>query len=145
MCDYCDCRSQPEIAELSEEHIRLLALTAKVRRAVVEDVEQVSELLDEIATLLDGHTAREERGVFHALRQEHVPEEYVELFEHDHARIDELLTEIRLRGGDVLELIRLVEDHVHREETDMYPAAHQLLTPADWDALAGTAGRAVTH
>ena len=33
------------------------------------------------------------------------------------------------------DLVKSLEAHMVREETDMFPAAEQLLGPADWDAV----------
>ncbi len=32
-------------------------------------------------------------------------------------------------------MIELLEDHILREETDMFPAARQLLDPEQWEAV----------
>ena len=38
------------------------------------------------------------------------------------------------------QLIRVLGEHILREETDLFPAAHQLLTPAQWDTVAAAHG-----
>jgi hypothetical protein len=136
MCDYCDCRSHPEIAALSHDHEAVLALTAALRRASAGAGERsIDALLDELAAVLAPHTRREEVGVFGALRDVDVPDDYVGVFEHDHAEIDATMAVTRQDHAHLSRLVTLVERHVHAEETDMYPAAHQLLAPADWDDL----------
>ena len=33
------------------------------------------------------------------------------------------------------ELVRMLRDHIAREERDLFPAAHQLLVPGQWDTV----------
>ena len=69
MCDYCDCRSIPEIALLSVEHERVLSLMAKLRRLdnaepSSGDADERARLLHELRVEFEPHTRREEIGVF---------------------------------------------------------------------------------
>jgi hemerythrin-like domain-containing protein len=134
MCDYCGCRSEPEIAALSAEHEHMLTLTAQLRRAQEGGVE-ASEVVAELADMLGSHARREERGVFAALLAEGVDAEYIERFEHEHDTLEELLS-----GGDApsqaLRLVELLEGHILREETDLFPAAHQILGSDAWATIA---------
>lgn len=102
MCDYCDCRLVPAIAELTADHELLLDLTTQLR------------------VLLERHTRREEQGVFRALRDVGAGD-YVDRFDRDHAVVESLLDEL--------------EGHIAVEESDLFPAARQLLGPADWDEV----------
>jgi hemerythrin-like domain-containing protein len=83
--------------------------------------------------LLHGHTVREEVGVFTQLRNADVDDRYVARFQADHDDVRLLLS-----AGDedwrptVANLVNLLNEHIEREETDLFPAAHQLLTPARW-------------
>lgn len=138
MCDYCDCRSHPEIAALSADHEALLALLAELRRATdVRDAERAEMLLGALHGRLDPHAAREERGVFTQLRAADVARGYVDGFERDHDRIHELLAQAA--GGhwhaSARTFVDLLGDHIAREESDLFPAAHQLLAPGQWDAV----------
>lgn len=135
VCDYCDCRSQPEIAALSADHGALLSMTAALRLALAADHPVHGRPLEELRDLLVAHTEREELGLFAALRTAGVGPDYVDWFEDDHHRIEELLTSAAEERNAVRPLIELVEDHILREETDMFPAARQLLDPDDWDAI----------
>lgn len=135
MCDYCGCRSQPEIAALSADHERLLSMTAALRRSLEAGERITRRCLDELAAVLVPHAEREEIGIFAALRDVGVDESYVARFEGDHVRIDGLLAAARSEPSAVVTLIELIEKHIFREETDMYPAARQLLDPARWDAV----------
>ena len=134
MCDYCDCRAQPEIAGLSADHELLLSMTAALRRSLAAGLSIEAHHLDELADLLLPHTEREEVGVFTALRDVGVEADYVIRFEDDHRQIEELMASAAGVRSAVGPLIELVEDHFLREETDLFPA-RQLLAPDRWDAV----------
>lgn len=135
MCDYCDCRSQPAIGELSAEHESMLALVGRIRSAVAtSDLPWLAALQVELGFLLAAHTSREERGVFAALRDTDVDPAYLGRFEADHRAIDELLAGA-VEPERALSLARLLEEHIRREESDLFPAAHQLVPPERWQAV----------
>lgn len=139
MCDYCDCRSHPEIAELSTDHEQLGEMLSRLMAAVdADDVAAAASVGDELHELLTVHAAREERGIFVQLRHADVPDDYVGMFEADHDVIHALLDqrdgpEWRARARELIDVLR---DHILREETDLFPAAHQMLVPSQWDAVA---------
>jgi hemerythrin-like domain-containing protein len=138
MCDYCDCRSHPQIAALSRDHETLLDRLAELRAAVdADDAERARPVLAALHELLGSHAAREERGVFHQLRNADVDGAYVAMFERDHERLHELLGDTGGAGWRAAapELIELLRGHIAREESDLFPAAHQVLTPSQWDAV----------
>jgi hemerythrin-like domain-containing protein len=134
VCDYCGCRSEPEIAALSADHERMLALTAGLRRVLAADV-PATELVDELADMLGPHAQREERGVFAALVAEGIDPAYVMRFEHEHDTLEELLAGAE-RRQQMLRIVDLLEDHILREESDLFPAAHQLLGSDAWATIA---------
>src|SRR5262245_36189304 len=121
MCDYCDCRSHPQIASLSAEHELMLSLLGELEQAVDdEDAERAVVLTARLDGALGSHTAREEQGVFSQLCLVEVDRDYVARFESDHHEVDRLLARGPLdgpwqeRAGD---LIRLLRDHIAREES----------------------------
>lgn len=138
MCDYCDCRSHPEVAALSADHEVLLALLADLRGAIAAgDARRATIVLGALHGRLEHHAAREERGVFTQLREAAVAGDYVDEFERDHHHIHELLDDAG-RGhwqATAREVVELLGDHIAREESDLFPAAHQLLAPEQWDAV----------
>ena len=142
MCDYCGCRAEPEIAALSADHERLLTLTAQLRRAHDAGV-AVPELVAELAGMLAPHARREEHGVFAALIAEGIDAEYVARFELDHTTLEELLS--RGEASDMGRLVDLLEDHILREESALFPAAHQLLGSVAWATIAAASGRDLGH
>lgn len=138
MCDYCDCRSHPQIAALSEDHELLLHLLAELERAVGDDDPRpAQDVIHRLHDRLHAHAAREERGVFTELRRVVLDDDYVGMFERDHDKLHRLLDDA---GGPAWrdasrELIDVLRRHILREETDLFPAAHQMLAPAQWDAV----------
>ena len=125
----------PEIYGLIDERRELMTIVATLRRAMGEPDSEVDGLLDQLEVALAAHTEREEAGLFHTLRDVEVPPEYMGLFEHDHGHLIELIESARRDRRSVDDLVKSLEAHMVREETDMFPAAEQLLGPADWDAV----------
>lgn len=138
MCDYCGCRAHPAIASLSDDHELLLSLLADLRRgANAHDQAAAIPLLQRVHELLGPHATREEQGVFTELEHAGVAHSYIQMFETEHRQIHTLL---RQASGDDWEsatqdLIQTLTDHIGREESDLFPAAHQLLSPRQWDAV----------
>ena len=138
MCDYCDCRSHPAISALSADHEVLLDLLDALRESVaMEERVQARVLVVHLHDVLHDHATREERGVFTQLRRELRDETYVTMFERDHEVLHGLLDAC---AGDAWqqaarELVELLREHILREETDLFPAAHQMLEPSHWNAV----------
>lgn len=136
MCDYCGCRSEPEIAALSADHEHMLALTAQLRRAHAMG-DDASGLIAELVGALGPHALREELGIFAALVTEGVDADYVAVFERDHVIIHELLSRDDA-PSQALRIVELLEDHILREESDLFPAAHQMLGSEAWASIAAS-------
>jgi hemerythrin-like domain-containing protein len=124
-----------EIDGLIDEHRDLMAIMAALRLAMGDPAPDVNGLLDQLETALAHHTKREEFGMFHVLEQVEVPPQYIGLFEHDHAHLVDLIHSARRDPNSVDGLLNSLEAHMAREENDMFPAAEQLLGPADWEAV----------
>ena len=138
MCDYCDCRSHPQIGALSADHDVLLELLDALRASVeADDANQARDLVSQLGEVLHGHAAREERGVFTQLRREVLDESYVAMFEHDHEVLHGLLEACAAEDWHrpAGELVDVLREHIVREETDLFPAAHQMLEPNHWSAV----------
>ena len=137
MCDYCDCRCEPEIAALSADHDQLISILHQLGRAAEsEDTDLLVRTAGDLRSRLNQHATREEQGLFVQLRAE-VGDAYVEAFAADHDRIHALVA--AAADGDVgaaKDLDRVLRDHILLEESDLFPAAHQLLSPAQWNAVA---------
>jgi hypothetical protein len=126
---------ETEIDGLIGEHRGLMTVTGKLTRASSEPDADLGGLLDELETALAHHTEREEKGLFHTLHEVAVGPEYMGLFEHDHGHLVDLIRAARQDRSSVDDLVKSLEAHMAREEEDMFPAAEQLLGPADWDAV----------
>lgn len=147
MCDYCGCRSHHEIASLSADHEILLGLLCELEHAVdATDAPRASIVVAELHGLLDGHASREERGVFSELRRAGVDESYVGMFEADHEQIHALVASCESADWQrpSRDLIRLLSEHIGREESDLFPVAHQMLSPRQWDAIDVAVGQVPT-
>lgn len=147
MCDYCDCRSHPQIASLSAEHDELLELLGQLVRAVAgDDRTAAMGIVSRVDAILGDHAHREERGIFAALRSADVASSYIGRFEQEHVVVHDVIG--RSTSEDWQQsartLVGLLAEHIAREETDLFPAAHQLLTPKHWDDVDRAVARAAT-
>jgi hemerythrin-like domain-containing protein len=124
-----------EIDGLIDEHRELMTTMAALRRALDDPNADVQGLLNQLEGALAHHTDREESGLFNVLRQVEVPEQYMGLFEHDHSHLVDLLHASQRDRDSVGALLNSLESHMAREENDMFPAAEQLLSPADWETV----------
>lgn len=138
MCDYCDCRQQEPIAELSAEHERLLALAATIRTTLRRgDDGRASALLDDLLAILGPHARREELGLFTALAGDDDLAATVPLLLAEHASLH--------RPADrspaaLTAFLDALAAHIDREEHDVFPAAAQLLPAASWEVVAALSG-----
>jgi hemerythrin-like domain-containing protein len=117
---------------------RRCPLLARLRRATADDERAAAvDVVDQVHDLLGHHAAREDRGVFSELAAADVATEYLAAFEADHERIHALVAAARSPAWReaTTELIALLGSHIAREESDLFPAAHQLLQPKQWDAV----------
>lgn len=138
MCDYCGCRQNPQIAALSDDHVRFLELVAALEQAVADlDADAGRAVMARLRDQLHVHDGREERGIFTELRAVVGDDGYVGAFERDHVELHGLLAST---GDDAWRdaargAIELLRDHILREESDLFPAAYQMLAPAQWAAV----------
>jgi hemerythrin-like domain-containing protein len=128
-------RGDSEIDGLIDEHRALMTILGNLQRATASAEPDVIELLDRLERSLAHHTEREEAGLFRILGDVDVGPRYVGLFEHDHDHLVDLIAAARRDRNNVKDLVKTFEAHINREENDMFPAAEQLLGPADWDAI----------
>lgn len=138
MCDYCGCRAHDAIANLSVEHETLFALLSELQRHVgAHDAAAAKPLLERLHDALTPHALREEHGVFAELEHAGIDHTYIDMFQEDHNRIHALLAGTDATDWEPAahELVRMLRDHIAREESDLFPAAHQLLVPGQWDTV----------
>ncbi len=142
MCDYCGCRLIPPIADLSQEHDRLMDLAYELRRlAAAGSRDRVVEILDgEFASLLRHHTDKEERGIFAELRVTGEADPRLDALIGEHRDIEALLALVRKgQEGWQEALGRLAGDlssHIIDEEVDLFPYAMYELDDTQWDTVA---------
>lgn len=141
MCDYCGCRRQAAIEELSGEHERILDLGYELRRWAARDDHAAARAVieDELAPLLCHHTVKEEAGLFAELRRAWEADDRLDALVDEHRSIDEMLA-TAVRGGagwrsEVEVLVALLAEHIVSEETDLFPYSLYELDPDQWDAI----------
>lgn len=134
MCDYCDCRRIPEIAELGAQHDRIEELADEALRAAKSGSPDLAEAVDRLRQALDPHVAREESGVFTQARAAGLGPYYVDELEDEHRQFAALLD----GEFDVVSLEAFLDElhrHIAIEEYDLFPAAAQVLEEKQWDAM----------
>ena len=140
MCEYCGCRQVEPIAELMDEHLRLLEIAGDLRRAVLSDAgPTVQRLRAELVDLLADHTGREEAGVFAALREQGEYVDEVDALEGEHVDLDQAVAALDLDGPGALEALdALVTDlsgHIDRENLGIFPVAVVTLGATGWGTV----------
>ena len=137
MCSYCGCRAITVIGRLSTEHVAIINATGALRRvALTGDGDATARAAAELATLLDPHTAGEERGLFAELRLDPDFADHVDALCAEHREIDAHLA--RAAGGDhadVVTLENLLRRHIDKEENGIFPAAAVELDGDAWDRI----------
>ena len=137
MCDYCDCRRIPEIADLGTEHEGIEDLADLVLKAVKDRDPEVETIFPRLIAALTAHVAREERGIFVEAREAGLGAEYVEDLEDDHRHFAELLRDpTKLDAAAVEAVFDELHRHIAVEEYDLFPAAAQRLSADQWERIA---------
>lgn len=138
MCEYCGCRAVPLIGELMYEHDALLDQAVHIRHALLRQRwDLAAQLLDVFSHLVRSHVAREEAGVFRALRDaEAFVDEVVDL-EADHVDLDLALSGLDPLRPEGLQdrfdaLVRDLTEHIEREDLGVFPVAVVSLGAGGW-------------
>lgn len=141
MCDYCGCRRQAPIDELSDEHERVLDLGYRLRHLArrSDHAAVVRVLEDEFVPLLEVHTAKEERGLFTELRGSWDADDRLDSLVDEHRDLAVRLETVVAGGpgweASLVALLADLSDHVLAEETDLFPYALYELGAAQWRAV----------
>ncbi|MFI7542440.1 hemerythrin domain-containing protein [Actinoplanes sp. NPDC049599] len=141
MCEYCGCQAVEAIGELTREHDTVVGLISRIRAAHgLHDVPELAALARAITTVLEPHTAVEERGLFPALVDD-FPDQVAALHA-DHRRIEAVLGEAA--GGTpadpawpdrLVQTAELLREHILKEQDGVFPAALAGLSPEQWEAV----------
>lgn len=145
MCDYCGCRSMPVIADLGDDHERILLLAGDIRRALAAgSTADAEEALEDLRVVLVLHHAVEEASLLPALATEGLADE-VATQASEHAAESRALAELRgVHDPSLASVLDDLHDHISREEYDLFPAALLAIGPADWDLVERHAAEART-
>ena len=137
MCDYCGCRTRLLLAQLAGDHERILTAIHELRTATdTGDAETQKRLARGLVAVLEVHGALEEAVLYPELACVGVPTEVMETEHADvHAALRAAARAARVDRPAVAAALRCLEDHIHREEYDLFPAAHQLLDDVAWDRI----------
>lgn len=151
MCDHCGCKTVPLIGELMDEHTTLLDQSVLIRHALgAEQWELAESLVSAFTDVLRDHVAREERGVFQAMREAGDFLEEVDALAGEHVALDRALTQLNPRLPDGLHdrFVALLEDlreHIQREELGLFPVAVVTLGSSGWETVARARHTADRH
>lgn len=133
MCDHCGCRSFPPIAELTEEHERILALAWTLAEATRTARVWPPGDAEALLALLEVHAAKEESGLYPELVQlDALSASDCGLLEHEHRAIRATLAASSFDRHDYYELA----SHIEVEETELFSAARFAFEEPEWDAMA---------
>ena len=135
MCDYCDCRRIPEIADLGAEHELIEALGDEALRLAKAGSPDFPAALERLRAALDPHVMREERGVFTQARIAGLGRYYVDDLEDDHRRFAEILDVDEIDVDTLERFLDELHRHIAIEEYDLFPATVQVLTDAQWEEI----------
>ena len=137
MCEHCGCRGNEAIAELMDEHFVLMDLADQVRRHLQrEDRAGAVTTVEKLGGLLLRHVAREERGVFAALKDQGDFADAVEELEAEHLTFDIQLDELDPESPTFADEVRAMLDdlvtHIDKENLGVFPVAVVTLGARGW-------------
>lgn len=141
MCEYCNCQAIPAIEILQREHDQAIDHIHTAIKALHDgDAGQVQNTCWQLIALLGPHGAVEEQALFLALQRD-FPDQMVDLC-HEHEIVDVALAEATRSGGRgpgweqrLESALRLLREHIVKEQEGVFPAALSTLTNADWEEL----------
>jgi hemerythrin-like domain-containing protein len=140
VCEYCGCRQVEPIADLMDQHLRLLEIVGDLRRALTQgDRAAAAARRTELVDLLTDHTSREEAGVFTALRLQGDYVDQIDVLEGEHTSLDAAVAAIDLDAADAeARLDRFVadlSDHIDKENLGIFPVAVVTLGATGWEVV----------
>lgn len=140
MCEYCGCQALDAIAILTAEHEEALNHIRTAERGLAAGTADiVVGASHALQVLLEAHTAVEEQALFPALAPE-FPEQIAALHR-EHELVGAALEEAgRAAPADDFEhrlshALRVLREHILKEQDGVFPAALSALSPAQWDRV----------
>ena len=140
MCGHCGCQGVAAIGELREEHAVLLTAAHDVRRALgAGDRAAAAAHLTRLVGNLARHVAREERGIFTALRAQGDFAEEIDALEGEHLVLDAAVSSLDPDLPDfevrALGLLADLDAHIEREDLGIFPVSVVTLGATGWDTV----------
>lgn len=133
MCDYCGCRESGPTSELADEHVRLQALSVRIAAGMTAK-QDIGEVFEEFATLLELHAAKEEVGLFPKVKDLKVLDDQIVQLVAEHDLLHRQLG-AGPGGHDVPAALKLLAQHIDDEEYDLFPHIIHALDPEDWEEI----------
>lgn len=141
MCEYCGCQALDAIAELTAEHDLVVNLAGEARRALnAGDLDLAADRARAVAAVLAPHTAVEEGALFPAMAEEFG--DHVRGLVDEHRLVEEVLAEsVEATPCDpawparLEHVLRVLREHILKEQDGVFPAALAVLDPAQWDEV----------
>jgi hemerythrin-like domain-containing protein len=140
VCEYCGCRQVEPLADLMDEHLRLLEIAGDLRRALeTGDRAVATERRSELVDLLTVHTRREEAGIFTALRAQGDYVDEVDALEGEHVTLDRAVAGLDLDATDAVgtldRVVADLSDHIDKENLGIFPVAVVTLGATGWEVV----------
>lgn len=137
MCEYCGCRGVPPIAELMDEHTALVDQATYVRKDLgAGNHAGARARLTDLTARLDRHVAREEAGIFRAMR---ATGEFIDEIDELEGEHHDFATAVAALDPDspgyatqVTSLLDDLETHVEREDLGIFPVSVVTLGASGW-------------
>jgi len=141
VCEYCGCQQIATIAELYREHDDVAAQVGLIRSALAgRRLEDAAAACRQILVILGPHTVVEEEGLFPEMAVEFP--DHIEVLRSEHREIERVLGEA-IDGppddptwpGCLLDVLRLLGQHILKEQDGVFPAAQISLDPDQWERI----------
>lgn len=141
MCEYCGCQQIATISELYREHDDVAAQVGLLRSALAGGrLADVATSCRQILVILAPHTVVEEEGLFPEMADEFP--DHIEALRSDHREIEKVLSEAADGPPEdptwpdrLLHVLRLLSDHILKEQDGVFPAALIALDADQWERI----------
>ena len=132
MCDHCGCREYGPIAELTDDHERILALAWAVAESGRTGARYAQAARADLAALLEVHAEKEEIGLYPLLATTgDLGDEQRGALEGEHRDLHRVLAGTSFDRRDYFALAA----HIEEEETELFPWAMFGFDDEEWEAM----------